>query len=244
MDEKTYIKFIVAQIEALRTSARDVLDEDHDVVIALDELLDTISSRRVTPAGFTDESFDATLEEQVDQELVNALDNGGENVVGIVQNVETGEYVEVGNAEAINLANQAVEDLENRADFDDYNDDNADYNDVDDYYDEELVPHGVRETDNYITVTYTRLDENELTDDQVKNIIEHPISNALNKLGAIQLVTVKNTENVAKKEALFAIMEQGELSLKTLAYGIASYRGITIFPGIGQVQAVGSVNFV
>lgn len=240
MDEKTYIKFIVAQIEALRTSARDVLDEDHDVVIALDELLDTISSRRVTPAGFTDESFDATLEEQVDQELVNALDNGGENVLGVIQNVETGEYVEVGNAEAINLANQAVENIENRADFDDYNDDN----DVDDYYDEELVPHGIRETDNYITVTYTRLDEKELTDAQVNTIINHPISSALNKLGAIQLVTVKNTENVAKKEALFAIMEQGELSLKTLAYGIAAYRGITIFPGIGQVQAVGSVNFV
>jgi hypothetical protein len=58
------------------------------------------------------------------------------------------------------------------------------------------------------------------------------------------LIEIKEGASDAQKVAVFAILNEGNLSLKALALGIATYRGVMPIPGIGMIQAVGQANFI
>lgn len=224
MNENNYTDLIVQQITSLYTTAADVLPENNPVLVALKQCLNTINDNtQVIPNGFTEDSFKKFLGEQVPAVFpdyqVDTLASTVTDVVGVVAD-ESGNYVEVGNAE---------ESIRKTIDM------------INEY---ELEEEEELEAENTISIVYSRLDDNELTIDNVHTIINHPISEPLKQLGAIQLMEINHLTEDSHKEAVFAVLEEGPLPLKALALGITSYRGVSIFPGLGQVQAIGSVNFI
>jgi hypothetical protein len=236
MNEKNYIDLIAQQIKSLYTSASGVLPENHIVLSALQECLNKLKEdTREIPDGFTEDTFNDFLTEQVpvvfpEKGLDNVTATVGD-VVGVIPDGK-GNYVEVGNADE---SIQKVRDIIAKNEF--YEDE------YDDEYEDEYEDEN-QEVENTISIVYSRLDDNELTIDNVHTIINHPISDALKRLGSIQLMEINHLDEDYEKEAVFAVLEEGPLPLKALALGITSYRGVSIFPGLGQVQAIGSVNFV
>lgn len=89
------------------------------------------------------------------------------------------------------------------------------------------------------TVTYTRDDGGELTEEQVNQILEHPVSDALRRLGANQHVHTANGPDVSVKVAHFALLaNDGDIDMATVALGATAYRGTFNFgPAIGSVTA-------
>ncbi len=234
MDEKILTEFILTQLAALLNSAEAGLPTGHKVIKALEEAMASIldddfdeideieTPEAIIPQGFDAETYDAFLEEQVEvvfpERAVDSVRGSITDVVGTVI-TEDGTVTEVGDVIASAAAvDQIIADLEEEQG-------------------EEL------ETPNIIKIKYTRLDDKELTVDDVNSIINHPVSSALKHLGSIQLLEINNTDSMSEKDAIFGILEEGTISLKILALGAASYRGVSVFPGIGRVQAVGSTNF-
>ena len=232
MDENNYTKLITDQLTSLYISASAVLPADHRTVQVLSDAVRRLNSEdaftpaaepvraNFLPAGFTEEDFNEFLTENeitppvVDEYTVNTPD-----VVGMVVDNE-GNYTETGNVvESAAAAAAAVAEIEEEEG-------------------EEII------TDNLITISYKRLDSEDLTVQNVHTILNHPISEPLKNLGTIQLISVDAGEDASEKKAVFAILEEGTLSLKTLAVGVTSYRGISVFPGLGRVQAVGTVNYL
>jgi hypothetical protein len=258
MDENTLLKFIVDQVKSLRTAAADALPVTHPALITLsnaiteleggtpaaprigfqaepanhrayvanydghdededeDEAWEVEEYVRQIPEGMTEEQYDAFLAEQAEGGV-----SANATVVGNVPD-GNGGYIAAGNAaESFAQANAAADaEIEEAA-----------------YEGEDLV------VGNSITVEYTRLNEEELTERDVHFIVNDPISDALRHLGSIQLVQVRNTEQAHVKKAVFEVLEEGELRLNTLATGVAAYRGVVPFPRLGRIKAVATVDF-
>lgn len=102
--------------------------------------------------------------------------------------------------------------------------------------DEDAIVH-----DRTITITYRRLNGQELTAGQVDQILAHPYSSSLRHLGALQKLDVEATDVPSVKKAVFAVLTDGDMPLNALALGLATYRGTQVFPGIGSVEAVADV---
>lgn len=254
MDENTLLKFIVDQVKSLRTAAADVLPVTHPALTTLsnaiveleggapaaprigfqaepaahhayaanyngyedDDEFDEEEYVRQIPEGMTEEQYDAFLAEQNEGGVA-----ADATVVGNIPD-GNGGYIQAGNAaESFARANNVADaEIEYAAEDG-----------------EELV------VGNSITVEYTRLNEEELTESDVHIIVNDPISDALRHLGSIQLVQVRNTEQAHVKKAVFEVLEEGELRLATLATGVAAYRGVVPFPRLGRVKAVATVDF-
>jgi hypothetical protein len=229
MDEQKLISdFIAAQLTQLHASAVATLPEDHVVVEALSRAITDIKNgavrEPVLPAGFVQEDYDAFLEDQVNavfpDSTVEELKANITDVVGAVQNAE-GQYVEVGSVQ--DAAAQAKELVEA------YEEENG----------EELY------TDHRIVINYKRLNGEALTETNVREILNHPMSAALDHLGNIQLLDIVDADTPNWKKAVFVVLEEGTISLKSLALNVAMYRGKHVFPGIGAVEASADpVNFV
>jgi len=228
MDENNYLSLIASQIGTLKASAAQALGEDHAAVRALNNCYESLTldaldiPARVTPNGFTPEAFEDFLTEQAP-----VLENEGTDaVVDVVGTLvdENGTITEIGDAEASFAQARDIVAA--------HEEDAAEYGEDD------------IEVENSINVTYTRLDGQALTLENVQTIINHPVSAALKHFGAIQLVDVKATDNASEKQAVFAVLEEGAMPLKALALQVAAYRGITPIAGLGRIQAVGTVNFV
>jgi len=221
MDEKIYTEFILAQLAALKASAETQFPADHKVLIALDEAITAIGHNRIIPVGFTEDTYDEFLTEQIETVFADSNpDDVIDNITDVVGTVvgADGTLTEVGDVVA---SGAAADDMVAA-------------------YEEEM---GEVEVGNSINITYTRIDGNELTVNDVQTIIDHPASDALKHLGTIQLLTINETDDVSKKEAVFGVLETGAISLKALALGAAAYRGVSVFPGLGRVQAIGATNF-
>lgn len=227
MDEQKIISdFIAAQLTQLHASAVASLPVGSPIIGVLSRAVEGLAGEvrePVLPDGFVfQENYDAFLEEQVNAVFPDStseqLKQELVDVVGVVQN-EDGQYVEVGNVEA-----SAAQANENIAVFEEEN--------------------GEIFTDHRIVITYNRLNGEALTEVNVREIINHPTSASLDKFGNIQLLEIADTEKANEKKAVFVVLEEGTISLKTLALNIASYRGKAVFPGIGAVSAVADpINF-
>jgi len=258
MDENTYLKLIVDQIKSLRISAAAGLPAEHRALGILDACIKNLESpastlgtpvplynddadyaefyeapAAVIPDGFTEVTLAAFLAEQGADGVLNDGDDedeygepyapatlyGKQDIVGTIIDPD-GTITEVGNIDqsAANV-NEAVAAFEAE--------------------EEEEI-----EVENAITISYSRLDGQELTEDNVTDIINHPISDALKHFGTIQLISINDSEEASTKKAVFSVLEDGKLSLKTVALGVTAYRGVSVFPGLGKVKAVGSVNFL
>jgi hypothetical protein len=257
MDENTLLKFIVDQVKSLRAAAADALPANHSALTTLSNAITELeggtpaaprigfqaepANHRVYVAnhdGYNDEDEEAEwedeeyvrqipegmTEEQYDAFLAEQDEGGVAANATVVGNVPDGQggYIVAGNAtEAFAQANAAADaEIEEAADEG-----------------EDLI------VGNSITVEYTRLNEEELTERDVHFIVNDPISDALRHLGSIQLVQVRNTEQAHVKKAVFEVLEEGELRLNTLATGVAAYRGVVPFPRLGRIKAVATVDF-
>jgi hypothetical protein len=259
MNEKLYTDLITSQVRTLRISAELHLPAGHPTLTVLDEALSKLEGQVVNtarplfndaianpafgeiiannpnladlfneveivelnvPDGFTEESYKDFITEQLGEDLgEEILANGGVPVAGLVPN-EEGELIEVGNFdEAADATDEAIRELEEATG-------------------EERFP------ENILTVRYTRLDGQELTEDQTKTIVEHPISETLKKMGDIYLGRVEETDSISSKDAVFIVEDENKNMLKQLAYRATAYRGVHVFAGLGRVQAVGEVNFL
>lgn len=235
MDETTYIKdMITAQVTALLATAKNALPANHTVVTALDTCLQSLTSPQpaVTPAAplnrhverdvddyYDDDYYDDDYDDRGYVEEIITPDNVGEredNVIGVVPTGE-GTYVAVGDVDdaARELEAMIVDHIAETG--------------------EEI------ETDNTFTVTYTRLNGEELSTADVHRIIEHPVSAPLKNLGKVELYRVHDGEGANEKVAVFLVTEKGNFSLEGFAVNIMGYKGIQVFPGLGQVKAVGNV---
>lgn len=234
MDENTLTTFFTDQVQALYASAVKSFPAGHPTVAILRRAADQLSGnvnnafpferlfgdeeadyQPIIPAGFTEESYAAFRESQ-ETVLLGVIPD---DVVGTIIK-DNGEVIEVGDAEtSFERANQAVLDYEDET--------------------EETL-----ETDNLITVKYSRLNEENLSVEAVQGIIDAPQSESLRSFGTLQLVQIRETEKAHEKEAVFAVLEDGAIDLRTLALGVAAYKGVLPFPGLGPVKAVGSVNFL
>lgn len=89
------------------------------------------------------------------------------------------------------------------------------------------------------TVTYSKDDGGELTETMVEQILAHPISNALRRLGASQHVETTPGPDASVKVAHFAHLDNGgDIDMATVAMGVTAYRGTFNFGGdIGSVSA-------
>jgi hypothetical protein len=199
------------------TNFREILDANPDLADIFGEA-EVVPL--VVPENMSEENYRNLIEDNFDEETAQRiLENGGIPVAGLVPN-ENGELVEVGNFdESADEAEALV------ADFEEENG-------------EERIP------ENLVTVRYSRLDGQELTEEDTKAIIEHPISENLKRIGDIYLRRIQDTEQASTKDAVFIVAEENKNMLKTLAYNVAVYKGIHVFPGLGRVQAVGNVNFL
>ena len=87
-------------------------------------------------------------------------------------------------------------------------------------------------------VTYSRPDGSELTVDMVHQILAHPISAGLSRLGDSVLTDVVDDEFASSKTAQFLLAARGEIDLATVAMGATAYCGSFDFGGnIGLVHA-------
>jgi hypothetical protein len=269
MDENTYIKFLLTQLEGIEASAQTVFEEGTEVLTILETAIDSLKAElngTHFPVGMTAESFRDFLEVQ------------------LLPDVKAGNLAPNRDAIGYMDADGFHEYDENDLAYDDGNDDNEDDVPLDDedildelvagvrdvvglvpdaegnltavgsidesaaFADELVAQHeeevGPIEVSDSIMITYTRLDENELTEAEVMSIITHPISVTLAHFGAVQLVEIQSGTADNVKVAVFGVVESGKVNLKTIALGAVAYRGVHPFPGIGSIQAVGSVNFV
>lgn len=139
-----------------------------------------------------------------------------QDVAGVLVDEETGEVKEIGNFEqsAANVR-QALEEI-----------------DTDDTPD----PEGI------FVVSYTRKDGKVLSIADVRRILNDPISAPLFQMGNIQLLHIACTDNESEKEAIFSVEDNGALPLKAFALSFVQYRGTSVFPGIGLVEARGRVD--
>lgn len=232
MDEKTFLEVAKLQIANLRatlqtqfpdnTNAADILQ---NCELGLTALVDGMAEGQVIPAGFTEETFRAFLESNAtvltdDETTLDDVAPNITDVAGLVDVNGDGNLVEVGNFDA--SADAIAEQLDEL----------------------ELAGEEIPEASNLLTVTYTRVNEGELTEANVRSILDHPISQTLNKLGNIQLLSIEPTDVPSKKEAVFVVLEEGRLPLKALALQAVAYRGVHVFPGMGAVQAIANVNFI
>ena len=89
------------------------------------------------------------------------------------------------------------------------------------------------------TVTYSKDNGEELTEEQVGQILAHPISDALRRLGANQYVETTPGPDASVKVAHFALLDNGgDIDMATVALGATAYRGTFNFGGtIGVVTA-------
>jgi hypothetical protein len=230
MDENTYIKFITDQVKALQASASTALPAGHPAVATLaacaaqlenpNFVPDFQEREPVLPNGFTQEAYDAFLQEQAvvfPEQGADGLKANILDVVGVVYDGDTA--VEVGDIEA--------RAAEARAQVADLREDGEDI-----------------EVENAFTVTYTRHDGKELTVEDAYKIVNDRQSATLRHLGKIQLIDVKPGDADNKKNVVFAVLETGDIPLEALALNITAYRGTVIIPGLGRVEAAGTVNFL
>ena len=254
MDKKLFIDLVISQVNTVRINAELTDPTSTDVFTALDSVMKTLETlksgpttaffvdrgdrnnvnldyapydyedddeprERKIPEGMTEESFETFIKDYFDEyEAEDIIAEGTVEVSGYLPN-EKGEYVEVGNfADSAEKAEEILAQIE---------EDRG-----------EPVT-----TDNLITVKYSRLDGSELTEEETQTIIDHPISDSLKKLGTVYLLAVNPTDDPASKEAVFVVDDEQQSILKMLALNIVSYRGVHVFPGLGRIQAVGSVNF-
>jgi hypothetical protein len=256
MDEKAYINFIINQMSALKDSAVTVLPAGHEALVALETCVETLKGEKpVAPVvqlfkeaeeatrlqvrdyadyddlddDYDDDDFvepervipEGFTETEYDEFLAQQQETGVGvgDVVGTVVDDATGEVKEIGNPlESAMAAREVVAQIEE--------------------------DQGEVEVENTIIIKYTNLSGDALTEANVHTIIDHPVSQNLKHLGAIQLITIRGTDDESSKEAVFGILEEGLVSPKALALNVAAYRGISVFPGIGAVRAVGTVNFL
>jgi hypothetical protein len=249
MDENIYLKLIVDQIKSLQVSAAAGLPAGHPAFRILDACVKNLESPTasaflddtaeygdfdaapvpVIPKGFTEETLAAFLtaqaaagimdnEEDEEQEIVTAL-YGQQDIVGIIVD-ENGTLTEVGDIDQSAANAQAAVDLFEEEE-------------------EETI-----EVENHFTINYSRVDGQELTKEDVQTIINSTVSDGLKHFGTIQLISINTLDDSSKKSAVFEVLEEGKLSLKTIALGVTAYRGVSVFPGLGRIKAVGSVNFL
>jgi len=234
MDENTYIKFIIDQVKALQASASNVLPVGHPALTTLTNcsaqlenpgfVPGLVEREPVLPDGFTQDAYDAFLQEQAVMFPERGLEGLKEDILDVVGVVYEGDTpVEVGNIDASAAEARAqIEELreELREDGDDI------------------------EVENAFSVLYTRQDGKELTVEDAYKIVNDRQSASLRHLGQIRLVDVKTADADNKKEVVFTVLEEGKIPLEALALNITAYRGTVIIPGLGRVEAAGKVNFL
>lgn len=230
MNVEQYAKFVASKVRQYVEDAKILVDEGEDATELIGQLntfADTLERGEGVPAGFENrEQYDAFLTEQGFPEVdpdAEELDDEEYGPAARPDSVfgadvdENGELKEYGGQDDIARANALVED-------DEYGDD-----------EEEDVPNTFR-------ITYTRLDGKALEDGDIHYILDEPATaRTLRVLGDYHLTGIAEGETPAEKVATFDLDGQGDLDLRTLAYGIAQYRGIRKFAGLGRIQAVGAV---
>lgn len=177
-------------------------------------------------AGLTPDDFFQVMEE-VPEEIAQIFANAGDDendildetgITGVIE--KDGELVEIGDFDA-NAAR--MEALVNEA--------------------EEEMGEAFDEPEHAVNIRYTRLDGQALTVDQTLTILNHPVSRPLHNLGKLRFDRIVETDNDAEKVARFEIEDASRAVLVGMAMGAIAYAGIKVFPGLGQVQANGFVNF-
>lgn len=101
----------------------------------------------------------------------------------------------------------------------------------------------IREPEHAINIRYTRLDGQALSVEDTLTILNHPVSRPLKNLGKLRFDSILEGEESATKIARFEIEDATRTTLVGMAMGAIAYAGIKVFPGLGQVQATGYVNF-
>ena len=239
MDENTIItKMIAGQLNALRDTAVEAFGDDSPLVAALDAAIEAATggegAKRTIPRRFIDEAqYDNFVMDQMDTLTGNLDDTPTEeaaeiragiydnitDVVGAVPNPETGELEEVGSLdESVAKVDEAITEMENEL---------GDEIEVGDYF----------------IVAYTLMNGDNITEDDVDRIIQHPISNALRHMGHLNFAGVRRTDSPSTLEAVWRVELDGPISRKHFAVGAVAYAGQHVVPGVGLVQARGRVSW-
>lgn len=205
----------VAEVEPV-----EVAPEQPQVADELEDFLD----ENIVIAGLTPDEFVQVMDEVPEDlaEVILANEDGDIGITGVIE--KDGVTVEVGDWEG-NVARMEellAEEDQNRAE-------------------EGEAP--LPEPEHAILVTYTRLDGNTLSDDDVQAILDSNASAPLFKIGNLHLNRILDGQNIDTRVAEFEIENPTRSVLQGLALGAIAYRGIKVFPGIGRVEARGSVNF-
>lgn len=225
MAKNDYTKMILAQIETFLVSSTEAMGMDHPTVLILQQTVQQLKDEALTvlPDGFkNDDEFEDFIHQQTDAfqgELSeNEILTNVDDVVGIIQDAN-GNDVEIGDVvTSTERANQILAEMEEM----------------------DGVP---LDASNIMRITYERQDGQELTTNHVDMILKHPASRSLSQLGKIDLLIIEDTDNSARKTAVFSLDNDGPITNKMLATQIVAYRGILPFPAIGQVSCMSSVAF-
>lgn len=205
-----------------------VVDENNDEVDedARELTLEEALNEGIDIAGMSADEFVAVLDEtpaDMAEAILNAENPDDIAVVGTIE--VDGETVEVGNwDENMEKIDAGLEELENA-----------------------LAEEGeepLAEPEKLMLIKYTRLNGETLTEDNVKAIFAHPHSVGLQRLGAeLKLANVASTDETNVKIAQIDISDSDRNAMTALALGAMAYAGVKVFPGLGRVEARGSVNF-
>lgn len=89
-----------------------------------------------------------------------------------------------------------------------------------------------------VTLLYKRLDEQELSEDDVQTILNADASAALKELmGNYRVIRTLAQENPAEREVMLQFdASDDKLKPGALLHGIAVYQGVTLIPGLGAVS--------
>lgn len=204
-----------------------VLGDEDNLGDNLEDMFEDLADIKI--AGLDPNDYIQVMEE-TPADIVELLQNRDEaedddnapQITGVIE--KDGAYVEIGDfAAATDKLEETITAIEDEL--------------------EQAGEEGFPEPEHAMSVQYTRLDGNPLSDEDVETILNHPVSAPLHRLGQLKLDTILPGETVASRVARFEIENPRRSTLVGLALGAVAYRGIKVFPGLGRVEAQGSVNF-
>jgi hypothetical protein len=269
MNINDFTKLTIAQLRALQEASKEY-GEDTEIFLVLSATIDTLTDRLENelnqpvvniPAGFNNqEEYTDFLREQLrvlgnNQNNANPYDefeaefggqfDGNENDDALIEDLQTNQLIDVvgivddgqGGYKEIGSVEESTAKLDEmlagvtRTVYDE--DGNA-----------HEEPVQLPATDHLFHVKYRRIDGQELTLADVDFILAHKYSEALKNFENIQMFAVEDGATPSEKTVVFLVLAEGKIKLQHLALGLVQYRGQRVFPGIGQVEAVGQVNFL
>lgn len=258
MENKFYVNHVVSQLESLLSLGQQAEGSEF-IQGVLYNALSRVKSSPVQEvrADVEQPAVDEPKANPVDEFLVN-LPNSGEVVFDEILNDAGIPVVRDGEAVVFQVENPETGEAENAAFVGGYGQD-ADTGQIVELagtseaivetnrlLNEFLVEGDLDiEVDGLLRVTYKRENGEALTDENVMEIINAPISEGLRRFSKnLQLMAIQagDAENV--KTAVFSPVDVSpeDLDITAIALGMVRYGGTVAFPNIGLVSAKAEVN--